>query len=77
MESLWRWHHVGNQNIIAMKKNLYLLFALLLFGLTATAQSRTITGTTPAGRAESPSRLATTRSAAALNDMCTRRILRP
>ncbi|GGG26392.1 vWA domain-containing protein [Pontibacter amylolyticus] len=28
-----------------MKKNLYLLFALLLFGLTATAQSRTITGT--------------------------------
>lgn len=44
MESLWRWHHVGNQNIIAMKKNLYLLFALLLFGLTATAQSRTITG---------------------------------
>ncbi len=45
MESLWRWHHVGNQNIIAMKKNLFLLFALLLFGLTATAQSRTITGT--------------------------------
>ncbi|WP_299700840.1 von Willebrand factor type A domain-containing protein [uncultured Pontibacter sp.] len=28
-----------------MKKNLFLLFALLLFGLTATAQSRTITGT--------------------------------
>ncbi|SIR41052.1 Ca-activated chloride channel family protein [Pontibacter lucknowensis] len=45
MESLCRWHHVGNQNIIAMKKNLFLLFALLLFGLTATAQSRTLTGT--------------------------------
>ncbi|PKV62437.1 Ca-activated chloride channel family protein [Pontibacter ramchanderi] len=45
MESLWRWHHVGNQNIIAMKKNLFLLLALLLFGLTASAQSRTITGT--------------------------------
>lgn len=45
MESLWRWHHVGNQNIKAMKKNLFLLFALMLFGLTATAQSRTITGT--------------------------------
>ncbi|EJF08077.1 hypothetical protein [Pontibacter sp. BAB1700] len=28
-----------------MKKNLFLLLALMLFGLTATAQSRTITGT--------------------------------
>ncbi|MCP2044170.1 von Willebrand factor type A domain-containing protein [Pontibacter sp. HSC-36F09] len=28
-----------------MKKNLFLLFALMLFGLTATAQNRTITGT--------------------------------
>ena len=45
MESLWRTHHVGNQNIIAMKKNLFLLIALILFGLTATAQSRTTTGT--------------------------------
>ncbi len=54
MESLWRWHHVGNQNIIAMKKNLFLLFALLLFGLTATAQSRTITGTVTDANAGNP-----------------------
>jgi Ca-activated chloride channel homolog len=54
MESLWRWHHVGNQNIKAMKKNLFLLFALLLFGLTATAQSRTITGTVTDANGGSP-----------------------
>ncbi|MBF8964514.1 von Willebrand factor type A domain-containing protein [Pontibacter sp. FD36] len=37
-----------------MKKNLFLLFALLLFGLTATAQSRTITGTVTDANAGNP-----------------------
>ncbi|WP_076667592.1 vWA domain-containing protein [Pontibacter indicus] len=37
-----------------MKKNLYLLLALLLFGLTATAQSRTITGTVTDAGAGNP-----------------------